>query len=81
MPKPLADVLERMAAAAQSLMDSARPSDENNDCPMCLLPATEAREHDPDCAWRIAKAGLSQADVNEVRRLVRVLRYDGDPLK
>lgn len=80
MTKSLSDVLERMTAAAQSLMDSARPSDEHNDCPMCLLPATEATERDPDCAWRIAKAGLSQADVNEVLRLARVLRYDGNPV-
>jgi len=71
----LADVLETMAAITQSMMDSSVPSDEKNDCPMCLLPATQTVEHDPDCAYRLARTAMSPMDVAEVRRLVRVLRY------
>lgn len=56
-------------------MDSVRPSDEENECPFCGLKATEAAEHDPDCAWRIAHADLAPSDIAEVRRLARVLRY------
>lgn len=75
--KSLADVLERMAAVTQSMMDSAAPSDEHNECPICTLRAAGAQEHDPDCAYRIARTQLSTNDVAEVRRLARVLRYQG----
>lgn len=78
MTKTLADVLDRMAAVAQSVMDGGAPSDDDNDCPMCLLKACGVDEHDPDCGYRIARH-MSQADLNEVRRLARVLRYDGRP--
>lgn len=80
MTKTLADVLDQLAAVAASVMDSAAPSDEHNDCPMCLLKASGAAEHDPDCGYRIARTRISPADVAEVRRLARVLRYDGGTL-
>jgi hypothetical protein len=75
--KTLADVMERMATVAQSMMDSGATSDEHNACPICTLRATSSKEHDPDCAYRIARTQISPADVQEVRRLVRVLRYAG----
>jgi hypothetical protein len=75
--KSLADVLDRLAAVAASMMDSGATSDERNHCPICDLPATQASEHDPDCAYRIARTQLSPADLAEIRRLVRVLRYEG----
>lgn len=75
--KSLANVLDAFARVVESVMDSGRPSDEHHDCPMCCLPATESHEHDPDCGWRIARTRVSPADVAEVRRLARVLRYDG----
>lgn len=75
--KSLADVIERLAAVASSAMDSVRPSDSLNACPFCGLNATAADQHDPDCAYRIARTQLSPQDIAEVRRLVRVLRYDG----
>ena len=71
----LAKVLETMAAITDSMMSSSMPSDEKNDCPICLLPATQEIEHDPDCAYRLARTAMSPMDVAEVRRLVRVLRY------
>lgn len=71
----LADVLETMVAITHSMMSSVRPSDENSECPMCLLRATQAVEHDPDCAYRLARTSMAPADVAEVGRLVRVLRY------
>jgi hypothetical protein len=75
--KTLADVLERMAAITQSMMDSGATSDEHNACPICTLRATGAGEHDPDCAYRIARTRISPADAQEVLRLARVLRYAG----
>lgn len=72
---PLADVLDRMAAIAYSVANAAAFSDENTDCCCCLLKATAAREHDPDCAYRIARTQISDNDIAEVRRLARVLRY------
>jgi hypothetical protein len=76
--KTLADVLERMVAITESMMDSGAPSDQETECPMCVLKAARDHEHDPDCAYRIARTQISPADVAEVRRLARVLRYDGD---
>jgi hypothetical protein len=75
--KTLADVPERMATAIETMMDSGAPSDEDNECPMCTMKASREVEHDPDCAYRIARTQLSPADVAEVRRLARVLRYVG----
>lgn len=77
MSADLATAIERMVAVSQSVMDSARPSDDTNECPMCGFTVTEASQHDPDCAYRIARTQISPADLNEARRLVRVLRYDG----
>lgn len=75
----LATVLDLMVNVCASLMDSARPSDEEHACPMCDQAATEALEHDPDCGYRLARTRLSPLDVTAVRRLVRVLRYTGAP--
>jgi hypothetical protein len=77
----LADALDRMAAAVTSMMDSAVPSDEMNPCPMCGLNVAEASEHDPDCGYRIARTRISPADVSEVQRLARVLRYPREELR
>jgi hypothetical protein len=77
MGKSLAEVLERLATVAESMMDSGATSDEHTECPICGLKATGVQEHDPDCAYRIARTQLSPDDLAEVRRLVRVLRYDG----
>jgi hypothetical protein len=79
MTLKIADVLDTMAAAVSSLMDSAAPSDEGYACPMCTLRAAGAKEHDPDCGYRIARMQLSPADVAEIRRLARVLRYGMEP--
>lgn len=75
--KTLADVLDRMAAATQSLMDSGHPSDERVACPMCHLSVVEAREHEPWCGWRIAYTSITPSDVQAVQRLARTLRYVG----
>jgi len=85
--KTLADVLERFAAITQSAMDAAAPIRSDGTCTMCLMqvdepPADEAPapvvDHDPsECGWWIARNRVSQADVNEVRRLAHVLRYNG----
>jgi hypothetical protein len=85
--KPLALVLERFAAIAQSAMDSGPPIDPEGMCRMCLMqveeppadrPIVPIVDHDPsECGWWIARNQVSQSDVNEVRRLAHVLRYDG----
>jgi hypothetical protein len=75
--KSLADVLERFAAVAQAMMDSAAPSDDHHECPICLVRAVGAEAHEADCAYRIACTRISPADVVEVRRLARALRYWG----
>jgi hypothetical protein len=50
-------------------------------CPMCGLNVAEASEHDPDCGYRIARTRISPADVSEVQRLARVLRYPREELR
>jgi hypothetical protein len=79
MSKNLADALERMIDITASMMDSAAPSDEKVECPMCTLKASGAKEHEPECAYRIARTEVSPADLAVARRLVRALRYDGTP--
>lgn len=74
-PKDIAEVLERMAGAVSSLMDSARPSDATHECFMCTVKATEDREHDPWCGYLIARTQLAPSDIDAVRRLARTLRY------
>mgnify|MGYP001565147866 CR=1 FL=1 len=75
-PRGISDVLERMAAITESASNMVRPSDENTECPMCLIMATEVHEHDPDCAYRLALAGMSPDDVRAVRRLARAMRHE-----
>lgn len=72
---PLADVLDHLAAIAASCADAGAFSDGDHACPCCLQKATRAGEHDPDCAYRIARTRISPDDLSEVRRLARVLRY------
>jgi hypothetical protein len=85
--RSLAAALERFAAIVQSLMDSAAPVGGDGKCAVCDMqvddpvgPADlDARiaGHDPsECGWWIARNQCCQADVNEVRRLAHVLRYD-----
>lgn len=75
MPTPptMPDLLETLAAIAESVMDSRVPSDEHNECPLCNLKATQEIEHDLDCAYRIARTGLSTANIAAVRRLARAI--------
>lgn len=73
----MSEVLERIAVITESMMDSGATSDENTECPICGLRAANEREHDPDCAYRVARTQISPADLAEIRRLARVLRYDG----
>lgn len=78
VPHSLDAVLDLVAAVAESVMDSARPSDPHIECPMCTLRVTDPADHEPDCGYRIARTQLSPADLAAVRRLARVLRH-GDP--
>lgn len=74
----IADLLDRLALIAQSVMDMGRPSDERSECLMCTVRAATTEQHDPDCAWRLAR-GLAQSDVHAVQRLARALRYERRP--
>jgi hypothetical protein len=74
--KTLSDVLDRFAAVVQSVMDAGAPVNNRGKCALCLV-EVERHDHDPDCGWQIAHNQVSQSDVNEVRRLARVLRYNG----
>lgn len=69
-------MLERVVAIAESAMDAARPSDQENPCPFCTERATEAPEHAQDCAYRIARTLISPADLQQLRRLAQLLRYE-----
>lgn len=85
--RTLATVLERFAAIALSCMDAPAPVRADGTCALCAMQVDEAPEgegwapvvdHDPsECGWWIAGNQVSQSDVNEVRRLAHVLRYDG----
>jgi hypothetical protein len=72
-PPTMPELLDTLAAIAESVMDSGAPSDEHNACPICTLNATQATEHDMDCAYRIARTRLSPANLQAVRRLARAL--------
>lgn len=72
----LGDLIDRLADVSASMMDSARPSDEHNTCPICCENATEARDHMDYCAYRIARTQLSPHDLKRVRRLARALREE-----
>lgn len=84
--RTLAAALERFAAIVQSVMDSGPPVAADGQCTMCLMqvaeppadaPPAPVVDHDPsECGWWIARTQVSQSDVNEVRRLAHVLRYD-----
>jgi hypothetical protein len=69
----LADLVMLAASAMGSVMDSARPSDDKVACPMCLEFATRAKDHQPDCAYRIARTQISPADLKRLRSFVRML--------
>ncbi len=81
----LAAVLGRLAAIAQSAMDSPAPIRADGSCALCTMQVAEPPDdtphipivdHDPsECGWWIARNEVSQADVNEVRRLAHVLAY------
>lgn len=74
----LPDLLDRLAAVAESFYGGAAPIDRDGDCYSCVV-RVETHEHDPDCGWKLAQQ-LSANDFQEVRRLARVLRYDGSPV-
>lgn len=74
----LADTLERLTSLADSVMSANTPGvlrDETSTCALCLIDL-EREDHDPDCAWHIARNSLAPSDLSEVRRLVRILRYE-----
>lgn len=74
----LADILDRLALAAQSLMDSGAPVAEDGDCYLCCVRVQDERRsegHDPDCGWLIARTSLAPSDLDAVRRLARAIRY------
>lgn len=73
-PNSLADILDRLALAAQSLMDSDAPIDRDGDCWLCCL-NTEQEAHDADCGWLIARTTIAPSDLDAVRRLARAIRY------
>jgi len=75
-PKTLADALATVAEMATSMMDSAVPSDAENGCPMCGVPAVGMSEHEVDCGYRLARTEITPADIAQIRRLARVLRYN-----
>jgi len=70
----LADVLDRLAIAAQSLMDSGAPIASDGDCYLCVINVGREGNHDPDCGWQIARH-LTPSDLDAVRRLARAIRY------
>lgn len=72
--KTLADVLVQCAAVTDVVRCIDTPV-RDDECLFCEAD-TSAYDHHPDCAWVIAQQ-VSQSDVNEVRRLARVLRYNG----
>jgi hypothetical protein len=84
--RTLPAALERFAAIAQSLMDAPAPILADGTCAACGMQVANPPgdlsgllvvDHDPsDCGWKIARTQVSQSDVNEVRRLAHVLRYD-----
>jgi hypothetical protein len=70
--KTMPELLSAAVESVASLMDSGRPSDEQNSCPMCLEYATRTDEHTADCAYRIARH-LSPDDLTRLRRFVRAI--------
>lgn len=70
----LADILDRLAIAARSLMDSDAPIGADGDCYLCVINVERDGNHDPDCGWQIARH-LAPSDLDAVRRLARALRY------
>ena len=74
--KTIAEILATMLEITKSMMDAARPSDERIACPMCCRRATEEREHEPFCAYRIARTRVTPLDVRAIERLAEVLRDD-----
>lgn len=74
----LPDILEKLVLAAQSLMDSAAPIQEDGVCYLCCLPVEDERRsegHDPDCGWQLAR-NMPPTDLDAVRRLARSIRYE-----
>lgn len=69
----LADVLDRLALAAASLMTSGAPIDAAGTCWLCVV-NPDHEGHDADCGWEIARH-LAPSDLDAVRRLARSLRY------
>lgn len=69
----LPELLSLAAEVVASVMDSARPSDDTVDCPMCHEKATAARDHAADCAYRIARTQITPEDLKRLRRLARAI--------
>jgi hypothetical protein len=74
----LPDILDKLALAAQSLMDSGAPIEDHGVCYLCCVAVQDERRsegHDPDCGWHLAR-NFAPADLDAVRRLARAMRYE-----